>query len=197
MLRLKSLARMIEVLGYRTVLRRVRESTDRHIRGTRMRHPGKGREGNKLEVYDRETGELVFEHNAAQTYRCNQEVMDWIDKQIQKNVRDNTGMSMFVCPYHGRIDDEKVTTMKTCGRCMEEMGIDAGSATLLAREPYQGHDPRWQYDCARCRFAWCCGPQCACNLSEAPAAPPKERAKEVRKAIAIWKSSKARRGGES
>jgi hypothetical protein len=26
------------------------------------------------------------------------------------------------------------------------------------------HKPRWQYDCGNCKFSWCCGPTCSCQL---------------------------------
>ena len=58
-------------------------NTDRHIPGTRLRHPGKGRYGNKLIVRDR-TGCIVFEHNTADTYRYNQEVVDWIERKLKE-----------------------------------------------------------------------------------------------------------------
>ena len=27
----------------------------------------------------------------------------------------------FVCPYHGRVKDQDVTTQKSCARCMDEL----------------------------------------------------------------------------
>lgn len=86
----------------------------------------------------------------------------------------------FVCPYHGRVKDQDVTTQKSCARCMNELGVDAGQATALIRAPYEGHKPKHQYDCGNCKFAWCCGPQCACNVSWPQA--PKQRMKEVKRA---------------
>ena len=90
---------------------------------------------------------------------------------------------IFVCPYHGRRGHEDATTMKTCRKCVEELGVSAGDATMLRREPYQGHAPRWQYDCARCKFAWCCGPQCACHIQ---GKMPKERRAEVERAAEMF-----------
>ncbi len=90
---------------------------------------------------------------------------------------------IFVCPYHGRINRKHVTTMKTCGKCMEELSVGGGYATSLRREPYEGHAPRHQYDCARCKFAWCCGPQCACHIK---GKMPKERRAEVNKAAKMF-----------
>ena len=97
---------------------------------------------------------------------------------------------IFVCPYHGRIPLESVTTMKTCGKCMESLSIDAGSSTILLREPYQRHDPRWNYDCARCKFGWSCGPQCSCVL-EIKERIPKRRQIEVKKAQEMFNKKKS------
>jgi len=52
-------------------------STDRHWRGSRLRHPGKGRKGNRIKVWDLK-GEIVLDHNAAETYRRNDEVERWL-----------------------------------------------------------------------------------------------------------------------
>lgn len=51
-------------------------NTDRKIPGTRLRHPGKGREGNRLIV--KMGGVVVLDHNAAETYRYNGEVVSWM-----------------------------------------------------------------------------------------------------------------------
>ncbi len=53
-------------------------NTDRDIPGTRLRHPGKGRWGNKL-IVKTPKGAIAFEHNAAETYRMNYEVELWIE----------------------------------------------------------------------------------------------------------------------
>ena len=101
----------------------------------------------------------------------------------------------FVCPYHGRIREQYITTMKTCGQCMEERGTDCGSSTLLLREPYEGHHPRWQFDCGRCKFAWCCGPTCMCGLRaplEVLEPTPKWRMDEVKLALKIWRKHRRR-----
>lgn len=37
------------------------------------------------------------------------------------------------CPVHGEAGGVHTTTMKTCGLCMEENSVDAGSATTLIR----------------------------------------------------------------
>lgn len=54
-------------------------STDRKIKGSRLRWPGKGRTGNRLTVLD-PSGTKVLDHNAAETYRSNDEVERWIEK---------------------------------------------------------------------------------------------------------------------
>jgi len=54
-------------------------NTDRKIAGTRLIHPGKGREGNKIVVRNAE-GNVVLSHNAAETYRTNSEVEEWLAK---------------------------------------------------------------------------------------------------------------------
>ncbi len=51
-------------------------NTDRKI--GRLRSPGQGRYGNKIVIRNRETNEIVKEHNAAETYRQNWEVEDWV-----------------------------------------------------------------------------------------------------------------------
>jgi hypothetical protein len=63
-------------------------NTDRQI--GRLRHPGKGRHGTRLIVYDRTRGEgrhytswpVVLDHNSAQTYRNNSEVERWLEHLI-------------------------------------------------------------------------------------------------------------------
>jgi hypothetical protein len=42
------------------------------------------------------------------------------------------------------------------------------------------HAPRWQYDCDRCKYSWCCGPTCSCSLKlQGHGDPPRERQDEV------------------
>ena len=55
-------------------------NTDRKIPGTRLRHPGKGRRGNKLVVT--KNGVEVLTHNSAETYRNNHEVEMWLKKEF-------------------------------------------------------------------------------------------------------------------
>ena len=85
--RLKKLAELINSAGfpYHAVVSRGFCNTDRKIKGTRLRHPGKGREGNKIEVYVKDpiSGyRLCYTHNAAETYRCNSEVEEWIKQHL-------------------------------------------------------------------------------------------------------------------
>jgi len=39
------------------------------------------------------------------------------------------------------------------------------------RQP-EKHEPRWQYDCINCKFNWCCGYLCYCNLMHTHKEPP-------------------------
>lgn len=72
--RLKTLAKAIQAFGFDVELRAGHCNTDRKV--GRQRHPGKGRKGTRLIV--KWKGIVVLDHNAAETYRCNQEVEDWI-----------------------------------------------------------------------------------------------------------------------
>lgn len=74
--RIKTLAERIRAAGYVAEVSKTSESTDRHIPGTRLRHEGKGRRGNLLTV--RKDGKVVFVHNSAETYRCNEEIVWWM-----------------------------------------------------------------------------------------------------------------------
>ena len=72
--RLNQLAAIINATG--KYVARIEEgycNTDRKIPGTRLRHPGKGRYGNRLIVTD-QRGKVMLDHNAAETYRHNGEV---------------------------------------------------------------------------------------------------------------------------
>lgn len=65
---------------------------------------------------------------------------------------------------------------------MPKAGAIAQVKRLLLAED---HTPRWQYDCQNCKFAWCCGPLCACWSDFGPA--PKWRRTEVHKWQAKWR----------
>lgn len=84
--RLKTLAQQIEkeFPDLTATLEQGYCNTDRHIPGTRLRHIGKGRYGNKLVVRRRDTGEPVYTHNAAETYRNNGEVVWWIESERRR-----------------------------------------------------------------------------------------------------------------
>lgn len=81
--RLKTLAAVINASGkYTATIERSFCNTDRKPRGFRyITHKGRGRWGNKLIVRNKK-GAVVFEHDAAQTYRCNAEVEEWIRRSL-------------------------------------------------------------------------------------------------------------------
>jgi hypothetical protein len=61
-------------------------NTDTKVAGTRFLRRGKGRRGNRLKVFRRQGGEVskigerrpIFDHNAAETYRTNDDVERWL-----------------------------------------------------------------------------------------------------------------------
>ena len=62
-------------------------NTDRKV--GRHRHPGKGRHGTRLIVRDLSMqppygGEVLLDHNSAETYRRNSEVVEWIEARRRK-----------------------------------------------------------------------------------------------------------------
>ena len=66
-------------------------NTDRRLAGTRLIHRGKGRTGNRLIVRWRHLSTIdprskIFDHNAAETYRRNSEVEDWIRRDAPNMV---------------------------------------------------------------------------------------------------------------
>lgn len=67
-IRLATIAKLInqKVPGFRAEIVEGYCDTDRKI--GRLRHPGKGRYGNRLVVRN-EHGEVVLDHNSAETYR--------------------------------------------------------------------------------------------------------------------------------
>ena len=82
---------LAQSLGVTATLRTSWSSTDRPVPGTRLRHPGRGRTGRKLEVFNdaampfplpwggtAKKGEVVFSHDSSETYRHNTEVCQWI-----------------------------------------------------------------------------------------------------------------------
>jgi hypothetical protein len=79
--RLKTIARYINETHGDKLRAEVEQSycnTDRKV--GRLRWPGKGRYGNRLIVTDVETGRTLLDHDAAETYRRNDEVEYWLTK---------------------------------------------------------------------------------------------------------------------
>lgn len=105
--RLATIARFINahLPGYAARIEKGYCSTDRKIPGTRLRHPGKGRWGNELFV--EKDGVEVLRHNAAETYRTNSEVEDWLRREIEKEAShgqdrpDNHGSEAGSVPGEG------------------------------------------------------------------------------------------------
>lgn len=89
--RLKALAAEIErrFPDLVTALDSWTSDTDRHPKGVRWRIPGKGRKGTRLRVFERRGPGLgpadyfnpILEHRAGDTYRKNQDVVDWIERE--------------------------------------------------------------------------------------------------------------------
>jgi hypothetical protein len=80
--RLATIAALINGLGkgYVATIEKGYCNTDRkqHYAGHHWRVPGKGRTGNRLIV---SLGPVVvFDHNSAETYRRNDEVLEWVEK---------------------------------------------------------------------------------------------------------------------
>ena len=46
---------------------------------------------------------------------------------------EEPNQSGLYCPKHGFIPEGKITTVKTCGICMEERSCSANDATILQR----------------------------------------------------------------
>jgi len=70
-------------------------NTDRQI--GRLRHPGKGRHGNRLIVRVRSARKLfsewprLLDHNSAQTYRNNGEVEQWLEQLLKERAKKKGG----------------------------------------------------------------------------------------------------------
>jgi hypothetical protein len=67
--------------GYSATVTNSWSSTDRKIPGTRLRHPGKGRRGNRLLV--RRGTETVVDHDASETYRENGEALEKVARLVK------------------------------------------------------------------------------------------------------------------
>lgn len=79
--RLKTIAKWInENTKFTATIRRSYCDTDRKPRGYRyITSPGKGRHGYLLEVRN-DKGEIIYDHDSAETYRTNAEVENWIKR---------------------------------------------------------------------------------------------------------------------
>lgn len=92
--RLKQIVNEINA-NYPLLVARIEEghcNTDRKIKGTRLRHPGRGRTGNRIIVRWRHLGTLdpgsvVLDHNSAETYRHNGEVEQWLREKAPNLVK--------------------------------------------------------------------------------------------------------------
>ncbi len=80
--RLKTIAKFINenMPGYSARIERAFCNTD--LKVGRLRIPKKGCWGNRLIV--EKDGEIVFRHNAAETYRMNSEVEDWLRRELER-----------------------------------------------------------------------------------------------------------------
>lgn len=98
--RLATLARMIEALPHalRCELSEGYCNTDRQPKGCRyITRTGKGRTGTRLTVRNRH-GIIVLDHNSAETYRTNQEVLDWYTGLQRTGMIPNSLHSAWIDP---------------------------------------------------------------------------------------------------
>lgn len=68
---------------------RIRTSTDQKIAGTRLRRPGKGRQGLRLEIWPVGADvwrpeQRLFRHESSETYRRHDEARAWIEQHLRK-----------------------------------------------------------------------------------------------------------------
>ena len=66
----------------------IRTNTDRRIRGTRLRHPGKGRQGLVLEIWPIgadtwRPDQRLYRHTSSETYRRHAEARAWIAQNLR------------------------------------------------------------------------------------------------------------------
>jgi len=79
--RLKTIAKWInENTRLDAEVHQTHYSTD--VKHGRIRFPRKGRWGNRLKVWD-ESGDEIIDHNAAETYRSNDEVVDQLERYLK------------------------------------------------------------------------------------------------------------------
>lgn len=75
----------------RATVEKSSSSTDTKVAGTRFIRRGRGRKGNRIKIYLREGGPVdgigapkpIFDHNAAETYRSNDEVECWLSDYLR------------------------------------------------------------------------------------------------------------------
>ncbi len=80
--RLKAIAKFVnEETEYKAEIIDGYCNTDRKI--GRLRVPGKGRRGNRIIIKD-SFGNVLLDHNSAETYRYNEEVEEWLKKNIKE-----------------------------------------------------------------------------------------------------------------
>lgn len=83
--------KLVDDQGRQVVARvdRIRTNTDRKIPGTRLRHPGRGREGLVLEIWARDgftsTEERLYRHESSETYRRHAEAREWIERNLRRS----------------------------------------------------------------------------------------------------------------
>jgi len=51
----------------------------------------------------------------------------------------------------------------------------SGKAWQFGKKAPKKHNPRYKYDCGRCKFSWNCGELCSCVLYEMGDPPPKRK----------------------
>lgn len=63
-------------------------STDTKIRGARLRRPGKGRRGWRLDVHEsHEARSSLLTHDSSHGYRRNAEVVEWLERRLKETSR--------------------------------------------------------------------------------------------------------------
>jgi hypothetical protein len=61
-------------------------STDRKLAGTRLRHPGRGRNGLRLEIRPQGHAALrdpLYRHDTSETYRTHREAREWVMQNLR------------------------------------------------------------------------------------------------------------------
>ena len=73
-----------EALGVEALVESWQSNTDRHWKGSRLRSPGKGRNGSRIVVFKlggswAQREDVVLDHKNSETYRRIDEVLQWLD----------------------------------------------------------------------------------------------------------------------